>query len=83
MQRTFNPANYCFAWTDDGWYEWDRKEAHKQALRVRNRGAKRLRAQGMTVSCFTHSGQLISRGGIGSGHPHIELVVNVYGLNAR
>jgi hypothetical protein len=34
------------------------------------------------VSCFTLPNSLRSMGGIGSGHPHIELVVTSYGFNA-
>ncbi len=82
MQMMFNPIDYGFAWTDDNWYTFDRKAAQKAALKARNAEAKRLEAQGKRVSKFTLPSQLISRGGIGSGKPHIEEVVNVYGLNA-
>jgi len=80
MQRTFNPANFAFQWTDN-WYQWDRKQAHKQALAQRNLEAKALKAQGKRVVNFTLSGQLITRGGIGSGHPEIDLCCSVYGFN--
>lgn len=79
-QETFNPVDYHFAWEGD-WYKWDRKAAHRDALRERNAAAKEYRKQGFRVRCFTLSGQLISRGGIGSGRPHIQLLANVYGLN--
>ena len=83
MQRTFNPADFEFQWTDDGWYEWDHAEAHKMALRERNAAARTLRKEGRRVRSFSNPGQRISRGGIGSGHPHIELIVNVYGFDAN
>ena len=82
-QQLFNPADYCFTWTADGWYEWDRKAAQRAALAARNAAAKALRAAGREVSCFSLPGQLITRGGIGSGRPEIDLMVTGYGLNAR
>lgn len=82
MQRLFNPIKYGFEWTLDGWYSWDSKAAHKAALSARNTAAKHLRADGHKVRCFTVRNQLISVGGIGTGRPHIEEVVTVYGLNA-
>ena len=80
MQKTFNPVNYNWKWTED-WYEWDSKAAHKAALKARNAEAKQLRAEGKVVKCFSNPNQLISRGGIGSGNPHIEVIVNCYGFN--
>jgi hypothetical protein len=80
MQKTFNPVNFCFAWTDDNWYTWDRQEAHNQARQARDAEAKRLKAQGKRVSKFSMPNQLISRGGIGSGKPHIQLVATCYGV---
>lgn len=82
QQQIFNPANFNFTWTDN-WYEWDRDEAHKAARRARDEAAKAAKAQGKTVTKFTLSHQLITRGGIGSGKPQIEMVVTCYGLNAR
>ena len=79
-QRTFNPADYTFEWTD-GWYVWDSKEAHRQALKARNDTAKELKAAGKKVKKFSTRNQLITRGGIGSGHPEISMVVNCYGVN--
>jgi hypothetical protein len=78
-QMSFNPANYM-VWEGD-WYNFNDREAHKSALKARNTEAKRLRAQGKTVYCGSRSGQLITRGGIGSGHPEISMVVTVYYLN--
>jgi len=81
-QQTFNPINFGFRWVGD-WYEFDSEAAHKAALAARNAEAKRLRAAGLSVSVWTNRGQLITRGGIGSGHPQIENIVTVYGLTAR
>lgn len=81
-QKTFNPANFGFEWTSDNWYSWDHKSAHKAALKARNVLANNLKAGGKNVSKFSLGGQLITRGGIGSGHPQIEMFVTVYGVNA-
>jgi len=75
----FNPTNYGFNFTAD-WYEFDSKAAHKAAMKARNAEAKRLRKLGHKVLCSTNGGQLMSKGGIGSGKPHIELFVSVYHL---
>ena len=80
-QQTFNPVDFTFRWTPD-WYTWNRTEGQKQALAARNAKAKELRGQGKQVRCQTLKGQRITRGGIGSGHPQIEQVVNVYMLTA-
>jgi hypothetical protein len=82
IELKWNPIDLFFRWTIDGWYEFDRKAAHKAALAARNTEARRLRAAGKTVRTWTVGGQLITKGGIGSGHPQIEEVVNVYGLTA-
>lgn len=79
-QFVFNPADYNFEWTDD-WYTWDADEARKVALKARNDKAKKLKAGGKKVRKFTLKNQLITRGGIGSGHPEISMVVNCYGVN--
>jgi len=80
-QQTFNPVDFTWTWTAT-WYNWNRAQAHKQALAARNAEAKKQREQGKRVRCQTLKGQRITRGGIGSGHPHIEQVVNVYMLTA-
>lgn len=84
MQRSFNPVDYHFRWTAD-WYEWDSASAHKDARQARDAEAKRLRAAGYAVRVSAISGQLITRGGIGSDHPEIEIshVVTVYRLDLR
>lgn len=90
-QRTFSPADYGFKWTDryipyagtvPDWYEFDHIMGKRMALKARNAEVKRLRGEGWTVTTFSLGAQLVSKGGIGSGRPHIELVVNVYGFNA-
>lgn len=80
QQMTFSPMEHGFKFVGD-WYEFDYGAAHKAALKARNAEARRLRKEGQQVRCWTLRDQLVSRGGIGSGHPHISLVVNVYGLN--
>jgi len=86
-QRMFNPADYTFEWTSPtatdpmGWYQWNRREAHKLALRDRNQCANLLRENGYNPVLFSLQDQQITLGGIGSGHPEIGLVVTCYGLN--
>ena len=82
IQKTFSPIDYGFAWTDDGWYEWDSKAARVAARKARDEEAKRLRKSGWNVKVYAIQNQLISKGGIGSGHPHIEAVVSVYMIDA-
>lgn len=81
-QKIYAGINYTFEWTED-WYAWDWKEAHSQALKARNKEAKRLKNLGYTVRKYTSKNQLMSMGGIGSGKPHIELHCNCYVLNAN
>lgn len=84
-QKTFNGVDTFFQWVqqDDGswWYTWEPKAARKAALRERNAEARRLEKAGHRVSKFSLGEQLRSRGGIGSGRPHIEFVCTTYGLN--
>lgn len=86
-QETFNPVNYCFRWTDPkpgetfGWYEWDSKAAHSEALKARNARKRELAKRGIKARAWSNPGSLMSRGGIGSGKPHIELYATVYHLN--
>lgn len=77
--HTFNPVDYTFCWVDD-WYDWDHTTAHKVAKAARNAMAKTYRASGYRVKCRSSNHNLMSRGGIGSGHPHIEFLVTVYTL---
>lgn len=82
MQKIFNPANYTFKWTEKGWYRWNCSEAHKAALKARNAEAKRLELAGHKVIKSSLREQLIIRGGVGSGKPEIQLIVNCYMLDA-
>jgi hypothetical protein len=77
---SFVTTDYHFTWTAD-WYTWDGKAAKKAAMAERNAEAKRLRAEGWTVRCGSQA-SLMSKGGIGSGHPHIELWATAYTLSA-
>ena len=77
-QQTFNPADYHFEWTADGWYTWDRDAAHKNAMGARNVEAQRLKSLGHKVKKTSMPGNLITRGGIGSGRPEISMFVTVY-----
>ena len=83
MQRHFNPIDYGFEFTPDGWYRFDRKAATAAARKERDSEAKRMKAEGYAVRKWSHPNQLISKGGIGSGQPHIEEIVTVYGFNAE
>ena len=80
-QQIFNPVDYCFAWTADGWYTWDRPAAFIAARRARDEAAREAFKAGHQVRKFTLRDQLISRGGIGSGKPHVDFVVTCYGVN--
>ena len=79
--ESFNPADYHFTWTAD-WYTWDRDAAHKDAKAERDQAAKVARSKGLIVKKSSMPGQLITRGGIGSGKPEIGMYVTVYTLTA-
>lgn len=83
LQETFNPIDYGFNWTADGWYKFDYTTARKAAMTARAKRAKELEARGYTVKNFTLGNQLITRGGMGTKYPEISQVVSVFGLNAR
>lgn len=86
MQIIFDSLDYGFTWTAPtaadpmGWYEFDAKSAERAARAARDKKARELRKAGHTVTVFASTG-LRSRGGIGSGRPHIETYANSYGLN--
>ncbi|MBU2266450.1 MAG: hypothetical protein KJ977_05355 [Candidatus Omnitrophica bacterium] len=80
-QKTFSGINYGFRWTDDDWYEYDGVQAEKKALKARNAFVKELKADGYRPTTFSLGSQLVSRGGIGSGNPHIEIWTKCYGVN--
>jgi hypothetical protein len=77
-QATYNAIDECFAWTEDGWYSWDRDAAHKAAKRKRDEHAAELRRAGRAIKKRTSTNNLFTRGGIGSGHPEISMIANVY-----
>ena len=80
-QQMFNPVDFGgFEWTSD-WYHWDAAAGHREAKRARDDAARRLRREGRRVRSFRLANQVISRGGAGSGHPHVDFVVVVYGLS--
>ena len=83
VDMKWNPIDFGFSFTLDGWYQWDSKGAHKAALKARNAEVKKLRAAGRTVRTWRCGGQLITKGGIGTGHPQIEEIVSVYGLTIQ
>jgi len=86
-QVIYSPADYAFAWTSPtaaepmGWYQWNRMEAHRLALRDRNKNVKLLRENGYNPVSFSLRNQTITRGGMGSCHTEITLVVTCYGAN--
>lgn len=79
-QELFDETAEHFGWEGD-WYRWDPKAAQKSALKARNARAKELERAGYKVSKFSLGNQLLRRGGIGSGHPDIEIVVKCYVIN--
>ena len=90
MTRTdsFNPVDYGFKWieqiirandgVDYGWYEFNSLDAHELAKQKRDERAKELKSSGHKIVKHTLKNQLITRGGIGSGHPEISVIVTVY-----
>jgi hypothetical protein len=82
MQLAFNPVDYHFEWTSDGWYSWDKAAAVKAARKARDEAARRLKAEGRDVHKWSLPGQRITRGGIGSGNPEVDFHATVYYLNA-
>lgn len=77
--KHFSPTDYGFRWTED-WYEYDGKPAEQAARRARDQEAKEMKKAGHGIKKYSLGKQLVSKGGIGSGRPHIELSVPVYGL---
>jgi len=80
-QYMFNPIDFGFEWSGD-WYVFDYERASKAALAARSKRAKELKARGCKVGLYTLKNQLITKGGIGSNHPEISQIVNVYVLLA-
>ena len=81
-QQTFNPVDFGdFRWTDDNWYSWNQSAGQLEARRARDAKATILRKAGHQVRKFSLRNQVISRGGVGSGHSHVTFVVTVFGIN--
>ena len=76
MEERFSAAD-TFRFVGD-WYEMPGTD--KDALQRRNARARELKAEGHTVRKGSHGVQLRSFGGIGSGRPHIEVLVRTYTL---
>lgn len=79
-QQIFSGIEFGFRWRTPDWYEYDGEAAERLALKARNAKAGKLKAQGIRSYKFSLGLQLRSMGGIGSGHPHIELYVKSYGV---
>lgn len=85
QQQFFNPVDFGFEWTacegfELGWFKFPYEEAIKAARAARDAVAKELKAEGHTVRKVSLGRQLVTRGGLGSGHPEITLEVPVYGI---
>jgi hypothetical protein len=78
-QMSFSPIRYL-VWTDD-WYTFDYEAAHRQARQDRDSKARELQAQGYKVRKWSMPNQRMSAGGIGTPHPHIELICTAYMLD--
>ena len=81
-ETKFNPVDFGFRWVADGtemgWYQFDYKSACESAKKARDAYAKDMKKKGYTVKKRSSKNNLISKGGIGSGRPHIELLVPIY-----
>jgi hypothetical protein len=82
VQVSFNPVDFGFEFVGS-WYKFDRVAAKAAAMKARNDYAKAQRALGNQVSCWSMADQLITMGGIGSGHPQIEVCVTCYVADVR
>lgn len=78
-QESFSPLKYGFKWVRD-WYSFNREHGVEMAKFERDQRARELKKQGKKVRKFTLRHQMVRRGGIGTGHPEIDLCVNVYCL---
>ena len=78
IEYTFNPVDFGFRWTSDGWYHYSSQPAERKAQDARDARAKQLKAEGFTVRRATRPRQRITMGGIGTEHPEITLVVPVF-----
>lgn len=78
-QWTVDAVELGFVFDGAGWYAL--KATDKDALKFRNKVSNLLRKAGLHVVGFSLPGQLRSKGGIGSGQPHIEVYTTCYGIN--
>ncbi len=80
MQKTFNPVDFGFKWTD-GWYEFNVNESSKLARKARDKRANELKkAGGHTVKKWSMPNQRITMGGMNHNQPEITVTVTVYCL---
>ena len=77
MNKSFCPIDYGFTWSAD-WYEFDFKAATQAAKADRDFVAGYLKRQGYKNVKKSSDKQLITKGGIGTGHPQIEELVTVF-----
>ena len=82
FEKSFNPMRYNFTWTADNWYAFDYAAAHAAAKAARDEEARALKAEGYAVKKRSRGNCLMSVGGIGSGHPQIDMIVTVYSFTA-
>lgn len=75
-QVSFNPVTYGH-WDGDEFIPADGKDM----LKKRNELAKKLKSEGIKVESRTRKGSLMTVGGIGTGKPQLEFIVNVPYLN--
>jgi hypothetical protein len=74
-QHSFSPIDYTFKWDGNGWYDYDEDAGKVLAKKDRDDYAAELKRDGYKVRKSVRKNNLRSKGGIGSGNPHIELVV--------
>jgi len=78
-QQCYDPTDYCFQWTDDGWYTWDRERAHKVARKDRDDTARDLFwRRGRKIRKSSIRNQTITKGGVGTPYPEITLTCTIY-----
>ena len=80
-RRMFCGDEFGFRWTPGNWYEYDGPSAEKKARQARDAFAKELAARGEKPRKGSLGSQLVSKGGIGSGRPHIELYTKCFYVN--
>jgi hypothetical protein len=77
----FNPAFYEFKWTDDNWYRWDKRTAHRMAKMERDTLLKKFLREGSLVKAFDRKNQEVVLGGeVGGNKLSVTASVTVYGI---